>query len=522
MNSKATHEYEITNKQYKVENHIKELNQPIAMNQEHNFNNFNDNNNMNADKNNSSYAYLINEIDRKGYCNYAEYLAQIEYHKAIQLNQEKERLVKERADKTKVYLKQYKVNNQEKEKKLNKIRTEKKAYKKNQEEYNKLLKEKAITNYKKKNNISTCFDVSNIGDNSKVEIVNCFENDEEKKEMKGKVYITKHSKNNKVASNTANNSNNVRVVDQMIDEYIENNNSNENYINNRNQHEFYNSNNIMNNMDNVDVDHKSKLNKNNNNAFENVDFEYIVNIKNQMEELIIDSLNEKDPSSNVFRNNLETNSKLDNINYNINNKNSIDSTDKVFNNINSNNNNNTVNIENRIRLGINNVKEFRKRGFINQSDLEEEQPSLLNIIPENVTIKNKYSHLNINKYANNNNSNISDSIYYNNNMKPKENHSSKARVFRNELEKRRYVKALKNIMIEKFNEKNIVIPNICSCGQLQKNLDTLIEKGNVSVLSIVNTDCANNCIYYNNSKEYKKALNDIIASVKNLKFDVFH
>jgi hypothetical protein len=77
-------------------------------------------------------------------------------------------------------------------------------------------------------------------------------------------------------------------------------------------------------------------------------------------------------------------------------------------------------------------------------------------------------------------------------------------------------------MIEKFKEKNIVIPNICSCGQLQRKLDKIIENKNVSVYSIVNSECANNCIYYNNTQEYHKALSDIISSVKNVKFENFN
>jgi hypothetical protein len=102
---------------------------------------------------------------------------------------------------------------------------------------------------------------------------------------------------------------------------------------------------------------------------------------------------------------------------------------------------------------------------------------------------------------------------------------------KNELEKRRYsiiilfkfryLKALKNLMTERFKEKSIIIPNICSCGQLQKKLDTLLEDRNVSVYSVINIECANNCIYYNNTHEYHKALSDIIHSVKNLKFDSF-
>jgi hypothetical protein len=77
-------------------------------------------------------------------------------------------------------------------------------------------------------------------------------------------------------------------------------------------------------------------------------------------------------------------------------------------------------------------------------------------------------------------------------------------------------------MIEKFNEQCIYIPNICSCGQLQKRLDTILESKNVSIYSLANVECANNCIYYNNQKDYQKALADIIQSVKNLKFETFN
>lgn len=77
-------------------------------------------------------------------------------------------------------------------------------------------------------------------------------------------------------------------------------------------------------------------------------------------------------------------------------------------------------------------------------------------------------------------------------------------------------------MVEKFKEKSIIIPNICSCGQLQKKLDTLMENKNISIYSIINIECANNCIYYKNATEYHKALSDIIQSVKNLKFESFN
>ncbi len=80
---------------------------------------------------------------------------------------------------------------------------------------------------------------------------------------------------------------------------------------------------------------------------------------------------------------------------------------------------------------------------------------------------------------------------------------------------------MKNMMIEKFKEKSIIIPNICSCGQLQKKLDTVLEDKNVSIYSIINIECANNCIYYKKNQDYHKALTDIINSVKNLKYESF-
>jgi hypothetical protein len=74
-------------------------------------------------------------------------------------------------------------------------------------------------------------------------------------------------------------------------------------------------------------------------------------------------------------------------------------------------------------------------------------------------------------------------------------------------------------MIEKFKEKNINIPNLCSCGSLQKKIDSLLENNNISVYTIMNNECANNCIYYNNTIEYQKAISDIIKSIKNFKLE---
>lgn len=153
--------------------------------------------------------------------------------------------------------------------------------------------------------------------------------------------------------------------------------------------------------------------------------------------------------------------------------------------------NTTMYKQKEISHGIESIKDFRKRGLINM--LEKENFKEEKTADEEEAPRDLQSH-HQHKYA---------------------------RKFENSLHKQRYVKALKNLMIEKFSEKSIFIPSICSCGQLQKKLDTILEKGNISVLSIINTECANNCIYYNNGKDYQKALSDIISSIKNLKVESF-
>ena len=94
--------------------------------------------------------------------------------------------------------------------------------------------------------------------------------------------------------------------------------------------------------------------------------------------------------------------------------------------------------------------------------------------------------------------------------------------FKSEFEKRRFIKALKHIMTERLGEKNIIIPNICSCGQLQKKLDALIELGNISVLTYGDLECANNCIYYKHPEEYTKNINDVLKSIKSLTYKAFN
>ena len=96
------------------------------------------------------------------------------------------------------------------------------------------------------------------------------------------------------------------------------------------------------------------------------------------------------------------------------------------------------------------------------------------------------------------------------------------RIFLSEFEKKRFIKALKNIFTERLGEHNIYIQNICSCGNLQKQLTAIVEKGNLTVYALTEVECANNCVFYKNKKEYMKNINDVLNSIKNIKYENFH
>lgn len=93
--------------------------------------------------------------------------------------------------------------------------------------------------------------------------------------------------------------------------------------------------------------------------------------------------------------------------------------------------------------------------------------------------------------------------------------------FTPKAEKRKYILALKKIMTERFGEKNIVIQNICSCGNLQRKLNAILESGNISIYALTECDCANNCIYYNKPGEYKKCVYDLLKCVQNISYENF-
>ena len=108
------------------------------------------------------------------------------------------------------------------------------------------------------------------------------------------------------------------------------------------------------------------------------------------------------------------------------------------------------------------------------------------------------------------------------NEKKKKKKDTKPKKFSSEFEKRRFIKALKNIFTERLGEHNIYIQNICSCGNLQKQLTALVEKGNLTVYALTEVECANNCIFYKNKKEYLKNINDVLKSIKEISYENFH
>lgn len=88
--------------------------------------------------------------------------------------------------------------------------------------------------------------------------------------------------------------------------------------------------------------------------------------------------------------------------------------------------------------------------------------------------------------------------------------------FSSEYERRRFNKALRNVINERLGQQSIPVQKICSCGSLHKQLDDLIEKGKLFINDLSEVECKNNCIFYKNQKEYLKKINDVLDSVKDL------
>ena len=94
--------------------------------------------------------------------------------------------------------------------------------------------------------------------------------------------------------------------------------------------------------------------------------------------------------------------------------------------------------------------------------------------------------------------------------------------FSSEFERRRFIKALNNLITERLGQHNIYIQNICSCGNLQKQLTSIFEKGNQTIYALTDVNCANNCAFYKNKKEYLKSINDVLNSIKDIAYENFN
>jgi hypothetical protein len=212
---------------------------------------------------------------------------------------------------------------------------------------------------------------------------------------------------------------------------------------------------------------------------------------------------------------------------------------QMFNiNNNTDNQTNPEQLQNKIAQNLQAIKNFRKSGgffAVTSNQPTDKQiptptPSVYsnsinsNNYEQNLNTQSKLSQINEEPlYINN----IPVVGYQNQNDKQiysKQNNSTSNNIINNnnnnELQQRRYKKALKKLMIEQLKNKSINIPSICSCGQLQRKIDSLLHEGkSITSNDLMNVDCANNCIYYQKPGEYHRALTDIIQSIRTLKID---
>ena len=238
----------------------------------------------------------------------------------------------------------------------------------------------------------------------------------------------------------------------------------------------------------------------------------------------------------------------------------------LTNNKSNNSENKDMNIQKKINNNIEMIQKFRKTGamcnnlendIINENNLDNNddqnlpQPEPL-LIKGNVPLKNSNNFfktqnvmsqqdLNINdissiksgvNFSTNLHMNTNNSNYFINetNIQPSkypENYRNKKNMNKyrdpyemNELQQKRYKKALRKLVIDRFNSKKIDIPSICSCGQLQRKIDSLLNENKlITQNDLMNVDCANNCIYYQKPGSYHRALTDIIQSIRTLQLE---
>ena len=298
--------------------------------------------------------------------------------------------------------------------------------------------------------------------------------------------------------------------------------------------EFYQNNNFSNSNEN---------NNENNNVID-----VSKNILSQMQE-----------NTEISNSHLDNNSKM---NFNPNNI----IRNNLTNNKSNNSENKDMNIQKKINNNIEMIQKFRKTGamcnnlendIMNENNLDNNddqnlpQPEPL-LIKGNVPLKNgnnffktqnvmSQQDLNINdissiksgvNFSTNLHMNTNNSNYFINetNIQPSkypENYRNKKNMNKyrdpyemNELQQKRYKKALRKLVIDRFNSKKNDIPSICSCGQLQRKIDSLLNENKlITQNDLMNVDCANNCIYYQKPGSYHRALTDIIQSIRTLQLE---
>lgn len=79
-----------------------------------------------------------------------------------------------------------------------------------------------------------------------------------------------------------------------------------------------------------------------------------------------------------------------------------------------------------------------------------------------------------------------------------------------QLEKDRYIKALKQLVHEKGARiSQSDMPNLCSCGALRQNIEKMGKAAGEGEIEM----CASNCQFYMNNKGYERALRDILHCI---------
>ena len=97
------------------------------------------------------------------------------------------------------------------------------------------------------------------------------------------------------------------------------------------------------------------------------------------------------------------------------------------------------------------------------------------------------------------------------------NKDLKNKKINSEFERRRFIKAINNIINEKLTEKNIDLQKICTCGTLKDKINSMIENDNIYNLDDV--ECEKNCLINENKKDYLDEINGVLKLIKETHFE---